>query len=109
MGQPVYHFDNAEDVARLAAEIDDLEGILFPYINDARREQDRLIGFCRAAHLRTYIMPGVDEMTDANFIGNYVRKIKIEDLLGREEIKISMDEITTYFTGKVVMVTGAAG
>ena len=38
-----------------------------------------------------------------------IRVVKIEDLLGREEIKISMDEIIAGFRDKVVMVTGAAG
>jgi len=38
-----------------------------------------------------------------------IRKIKIEDLLGREEIKISMDAIRANLQDKVVMVTGAAG
>ena len=38
-----------------------------------------------------------------------IREIKIEDLLGREEIKISMNEIIANFRGKTIMVTGAAG
>ena len=35
--------------------------------------------------------------------------MKVEDLLGRDEISISMDKILKRFSGKVVMVTGAAG
>ena len=38
-----------------------------------------------------------------------IREIKIEDLLGRPEIKISLDEIIADFRGKTIMVTGAAG
>ena len=37
------------------------------------------------------------------------RAIKVEDLLGRQEIQISLDEIKSFFKGKVVLVTGAAG
>ena len=37
------------------------------------------------------------------------REVKVEDLLGREEIAISLQDIKDYFHGKVVMVTGAAG
>lgn len=107
-GLPVFYFENAEDVKHIA-ENNGINGILFPYVADARTEQDRLINFCRKANLKTYITPGIDEMTEGNVIGNYVRKIKIEDLLGRPEIKISMDEIIANFSGKVVMVTGAAG
>lgn len=38
-----------------------------------------------------------------------IREIRIEDLLGREEIKINTVELAESFTGKVVLVTGAAG
>jgi FlaA1/EpsC-like NDP-sugar epimerase len=38
-----------------------------------------------------------------------LREVKIEDLLGREQVHINMDEIRTFLTDKVVMVTGAAG
>ncbi len=38
-----------------------------------------------------------------------IRKVKIEDLLGRDEIVISMEAVMANFKDKVVMVTGAAG
>lgn len=107
-GMPVYYFDNAKDVKILADKYD-VDGILFPYVADARSEQDYLITYCREAGIRTYLTPGIDEVTDGASLGNYVRKVKIEDLLGRPEIKISMNEIIANFNGKVVMVTGAAG
>lgn len=107
-GMSVYYFDNAENVRALADKYD-VDGILFPYVADARAEQDQLISYCREAGVKTYLTPGIDEVTDGASLGNYVRKVKIEDLLGRPEIKISMNEIIANFNGKVVMVTGAAG
>lgn len=107
-GLPVYYFENADEVKSLS-DSKDIDGVLFPYIADARAEQDRLVNFSREAGLRVYVSPGIDEMTEGASLGHYVRKIKIEDLLGRPEIKISMNEIIGNFSGKVVMVTGAAG
>lgn len=107
-GMPVHYFDKAEDVKALADKYD-IDGILFPYVADARAEQDQLISYCREAGVKTYLTPGIDEVTDGNTLGNYVRKVKIEDLLGRPEIRISMNEIIANFNGKVIMVTGAAG
>ena len=49
------------------------------------------------------------EIIDGKLMKQSVREIKIEDLLGRPEIKISMDEIVSNFRGKTVLVTGAAG
>lgn len=107
-GKKVTYFEGLEDVRNLASK-GEVNGILFPYVADARAEQDRLIKYCQETGLKTYIMPGIDEMTDGKPVNNYIRKIKIEDLLGRPEIEISMEEIIANFKDKVVMVTGAAG
>lgn len=107
-GMDVCNFRNSDDVVSIANKYG-VSGILFPYVADARAEQDRLIEYCRSAGLKTYIAPGIDEMTEGTAISSYIRKIKIEDLLGRDEIKISMNEIIDNFSNKVIMVTGAAG
>ncbi len=107
-GLPVYYFENLKNLKELTAKYT-FDGILFPNVTDARTEQDRLIRYCRTCQLKTYVIPTIDEMTDENALGNYIRKIKIEDLLGRPEIKISMDEIIVNFSNKVIMVTGATG
>ncbi len=104
----VYYFENADDLQKIKFK-SVIDGILFPNAADARSEQNRLIAFCRDHDLKTYLAPGIDEMDQYQPIGNYVRKIKIEDLLGRTEININMEEIVGNFSGKIVMVTGAAG
>lgn len=55
------------------------------------------------------IAPSIDEVVDGKVQRQAIREIRIEDLLGREEIKISMDEIIANFRGKTILVTGAAG
>jgi len=107
-GLPVYYFENLKSIKILVGKLN-FDGILFANVTDARTEQDRLIKYCRSCQLKTYVIPAIDEMTGDNALGNYIRKIKIEDLLGRPEIKISMNEIIANFSGKVIMVTGAAG
>lgn len=108
MGLPVYSFKTAEDVKRIASDTL-CNGILFPYEQDARNEQNRLVDYSISSGLKTYLAPRINEITEDRCIGNYVRNIKIEDLLGRPEINISMNEIIAKFSDKVVMVTGAAG
>ncbi len=109
-GMNVLYFTQLKDVKHLTSEGGGvIDGVLFPYVADARAEQNRLIKFCQESGLKTYIMPGIDEITGGKPVNNYIRKIKIEDLLGRPEIKISMNEIMADFQDKVVLVTGAAG
>ena len=106
-GMRVYYFENEHDL-QILHERFDIDGILFPYYADAQREQERLLRYCPKFGLQTLIAPSIDTIQDGQ-IPKPIRKIKIEDLLGREEIKISMDEIVTNFRGKTVLVTGAAG
>jgi FlaA1/EpsC-like NDP-sugar epimerase len=51
----------------------------------------------------------MNEVSEGGVIQTQIREIRIEDLLGREEIKINMEEIKGFLGGKRVMVTGGAG
>lgn len=55
------------------------------------------------------VMPQLNEMPKDGNMQNMIREIKIEDLLGRDEITINMEEISSFLSGKRVMVTGGAG
>lgn len=107
----VFSFKNITDVENLAKDLS-LTGIVFASESAAKTESDRLVRFCSELSLKSYILPSVGEVGDSQGSSKNtarVREVKIEDLLGREEIKISMDAIKARFSGKVVMVTGAAG
>ena len=106
--QKVYRFETAEDFEREVNNLS-LRGIIFTRDIDVAAEQDHLVRFCSERGLKVLIAPAVDEVTGAPVTNLQVRNIKIEDLLGREEIKISMDAIKANFQDKVVLVTGAAG
>lgn len=105
---PVYYFETEENVKYLQKR-KDIDAILFAHAREAREEQERLIHFCTDCGLKVLIAPSIDEVVDGKVQRQAIREIKIEDLLGREEIKISMNEIIANFRGKTIMVTGAAG
>lgn len=105
---PVYYFETEDNVKYLHNR-KDLDAILFAHAREAREEQERLIRFCTDCNIKVLIAPSIDEVVDGKVQKQAIREIKIEDLLGREEIKISMDEIIANFRGKTIMVTGAAG
>lgn len=68
-----------------------------------------LIESCQEAHVAVKIMPGVSEMIDGKFSINKIRDIDLEDLLGREEIKLDYEGIADYLERKIVLVTGGGG
>jgi Predicted nucleoside-diphosphate sugar epimerases len=106
-GLPVYSFEQREQFERIVSRYG-VKAILFARDSDARQEIDRLIPYCSSHDIKTLIVPNVDEVVDGEPL-LHPRAIKIEDLLGRKEIVISMDAIRANLEGKVVMVTGAAG
>ena len=85
-----------------------VDALLFATEDEVRSESDRLIKYAIDSDIKTLIAPPIDEMQDGK-LNHSIRNIQIEDLLMRDEIKISMEAIVENFKGKTVMVTGAAG
>ncbi len=102
----IYYFESENDVDRLALSLS-CNGILFTRKTDARGENDRLVKYCSDLGLKVLILPEIGELGEDR--GGAIREVRIEDLLGRDEIQISMPEIKAGFAGKTVLVTGAAG
>ena len=106
-GYRVYYFETEKDLCSLR-DRHGVDGVLFAYYADAQAEQERLLRYCTECRLQTLIAPTIDRICDGQ-IPKPVRKIHIEDLLGRPEINISLEEIKAGFAGKTILVTGAAG
>ncbi len=106
--QPIYYFESRDNVEYLRRR-HNIDAVLFAHIREAREERDRLVRYCTECDLRVLIAPSISEAVDGKLDVRSIREIKIEDLLGRDEIQISINEIQENFAGKVVMVTGAAG
>ncbi len=104
---PVYYTDTEEDLKHLVVS-QNIEGILFPSPKLAQKEEKRLVHYCESLNLRILVVPNMEEMKDG-VLHRSIRRINIEDLLGRDEIQINMMEIGTLLQGKSVLVTGAAG
>ena len=104
----VYSCSTEPELEKLAERLS-LAGILFSTDADAQEEQFRLVRYCTNLRMKVFIVPSIDELGGNDDEKFRIREVKIEDLLGREEIRISLNEIKKSFVDKVVMVTGAAG
>lgn len=105
---PIYYFETEEDFNRVIKK-HGIHGILFSCYEDTRLEENRLLEYCKSNAVKTFIAPTISEAdSDGNF-HQWIRPIKIEDLLGRAEININLSQVAEEFRGKVVLVTGAAG
>lgn len=73
----------------------------------SRKRIAEIIDVCSTAGLRTQIM---DYRVKENLQeASTLREVSVEDLLGREEVKLDTDSIFSYLKGKTVMVTGGGG
>ncbi|ERI89303.1 putative epimerase/dehydratase WbiI [Bacteroides pyogenes F0041] len=105
---PIYSFRDKDEFEKQIFN-HRIQGILFAGHEDTREEEKRLLQYCKEYDIKTLIAPSISEADEKGVFHQWVRPIKIEDLLGRPEININMEEVVNEFRGKVVMVTGAAG
>lgn len=72
-------------------------------------EKKKIIEACHETKVKVKIMPGVYEMIGGKVNLTKMRDVDLRDLLGREEVKLSKDEIANYIKNKRVLVTGGGG
>src|SRR5690606_17823688 len=68
-----------------------------------------IVEICRTTPAELRILPGVYEIIDGKVALQQLREVRLEDLLGREPVKVDLDEIAGYLEREVVLVTGAGG
>lgn len=107
-GLTVFSVATEEDFNRLCENIP-FNALIFPNQKAAQQEKDRLVRYCSHRRVKMLVLPPVDVLGKEKNRQKALPEIRIEDLLGRDEIKINLDEIRDSLKGKVVMVTGAAG
>ena len=59
--------------------------------------------------LSVKILPNLDNLIEEGNLTTQLRNIKLEDLLGREEIKINTKEVLSFIEDKIIFVTGGGG
>ena len=104
----VYSFSDKESFDLLIKK-HHIQGVLFARNESIKEEENRLLEYCKSSGVKTLIAPSISEADVDGLFHQFVRPIRIEDLLGREEIKINMQEIASEYRNKTILVTGAAG
>jgi len=69
----------------------------------------RIVTACEKIGKRFRTIPSIGELIDGRVSVKAVRDVTLQDLLGREEVKLNIDEISGYLHGKRVLITGAGG
>lgn len=81
--------------------------IAMPSVN--RQEVRQIVDICQKTECKIRITPSIYELIDGKFTLDQVRDIDVEDLLGRDAVKLEQGKIQTYIQDKTILVTGAGG
>lgn len=73
------------------------------------KEVKKILEICKETKCKLKILPGIYQLLNGEVNVSKLRDVQIEDLLGREPIRVNLDEIMSYVSDKVVLVTGGGG
>jgi FlaA1/EpsC-like NDP-sugar epimerase len=87
----------------------EIDTVIIAIKNPKKENKSRVVDLCLDLNVAILTVPPLDQWLNGGFTSKQIQKIKIEDLLGRKEIELNSENINSYASGKVVLITGAAG
>ena len=73
------------------------------------KEIKAIISICKETNCKLTILPGLYEIIEGKVSISQLRPVDIEDLLGRDPVKLDTTSVKEYLAGKIVLITGAGG
>lgn len=73
------------------------------------KERKDILSICKETGCELMSVPGIYQLVNGEVSVSNLKKVSVEDLLGRDPIKVNIEEILGYVQGKVILVTGGGG
>lgn len=87
----------------------DIKKIYVAIPSASKSELRDVLNICKETGCELKNLPGIYQLTSGEVKVSQMRDVAIEDLLGRDQIKVDMTEIFNYLSGKTILVTGGGG
>ena len=97
-----------EDIPQAVKEYQ-VNRIIFAIPTCSAATKKEILGICATTGCKVQVLPGIFQLVNEEVSVSKLRKVDPQDLLGRDPIKVNMEEIFDFIAGKVVMVTGGGG
>jgi FlaA1/EpsC-like NDP-sugar epimerase len=99
---------NRKDIRRVVSE-HGINEIIIAMPSAGRSIIREIIHECKQTKCILKTLPGIYELIDGAVTIQQLRNVEVEDLLGRDPVKLDVEQIAGYLKGKRVLVTGAGG
>ena len=86
-----------------------IDQILLAIPTAAPKAKRDILNICKETHCELKSLPGIYQLTNGEVSLSRMKAVAVEDLLGRDPIKVNMEEIFQYIRGKTILVTGGGG
>jgi FlaA1/EpsC-like NDP-sugar epimerase len=90
-------------------EEEEIENIVIAIPTLSSKELQGIFKKCMNTKAKTQIIPKFEDIMTGKVSINHFRDVEVEDLLGREPVKLDIESISEYVLGKTILVTGAGG
>ena len=97
-----------DDIMAAVAKYD-IDEIYIAVPTASAKEKRDILNICKDTGCVLRNLPSFRQLVNGEVSINSLREVAIEDLLGREQIKVDMQEIFNNISGKVILVTGGGG
>ena len=96
------------ELVKIAAE-KGIDEIIIAMPSVKGKEIKAIINICKETNCKLTILPGLYEIIEGKVSISQLRPVDIEDLLGRDPVKLDTTAVREYLAGKIVLITGAGG
>lgn len=83
--------------------------ILFAIPSATPKQRKSILNICKESSCELKSFPGLYQVAKGEVVLSKMKHVAVDDLLGRDPIKVNMEEIFQYIKGKTILVTGGGG
>lgn len=87
----------------------DIDTIMLTMPSASAKDKRDILNICKETHCELKSLPGIYQLANGEVLLSKLKSVAIEDLLGRDQIKVDMAEIFNQLKGKTILVTGGGG
>lgn len=87
----------------------DIDTIMLTMPSASAKDKRDILNICKETHCELKSLPGIYQLANGEVLLSKMKSVAIEDLLGRDQIKVDMAEIFNQLKGKTILVTGGGG